>query len=118
MLYGYIVVLNPKPFAISNSFTLVETDNSTVLANEKGQQTQLRAFHPVHSLFIYSNVRGTKSTVIGPSHEFLHYFFSHSQAHRLTLPGSPNSNPELITTQWQYQVNLHKTLRSNDYTGI
>ena len=36
MLYGYIVVLNPKPFAIFNSSILVETNNSTVLANENG----------------------------------------------------------------------------------
>ena len=81
MLYGYIMFVNPKPFAISNSSIYVKTDNSTVIANSKGQQTQLRAFHPVHNLFINSNVHGTKSTVIGPSHDFLHYFFSHSQAH-------------------------------------
>ena len=84
MFYGYIVVVNPKPFASSNCSTFVKTDNSTVLANYKGQQIQLCAFHPVHNLFINSNVRGTKSTVIGPSHEFPHYFFSRSQAHRLS----------------------------------
>ena len=84
VLYGYNMDVNPQPFASSNFSIFKKIDNSTVRANEKGQQTQLRAFHPVHNLFINSNVRGTKSTVIGPSHEFLHYFFSRSQAHRLT----------------------------------
>ena len=33
VLYGYIVFVNPKPFAISNSSIFMKTDNSTVLAN-------------------------------------------------------------------------------------
>ena len=83
MLYGYIVDVNLQPFASSNFSIFVKTDNITVRANEKGQQTQLHAFHPIHNLFINSNLRGTKSTVIGPSHEFLHYFLSRSQARQI-----------------------------------
>ena len=101
MFYGYIVVVNPKPFTSSNSSTSVKTCNCRVHPTSKGQHTQLRTSHLVHSLTLNSNVRGTESTVIGPSYKFFHYFFScsqaprltGSQAHRLTLPGSPNSNP-------------------------
>ena len=103
VFYGYIVVVNPKPFTSSNCSTFVKTCNCRVHPTSKGQHTQLRTSHPVHSLTLNSNVRGTESTVTGPSHEFFHHFFSRSQAHRLTssrskahkltLPGSPNSNP-------------------------
>ena len=84
MFYGYIVVVNPKPFTSSNGSTFVKTCNCRIHPTSKGQHTQLCTSHPVHSLTINSNVRGTKSTVIGPSHEFFHNFFSRSQAHRLT----------------------------------
>ena len=84
MFYGYIVVVNPKPFTSSNCSTFVKTCNCRVHPTSKGQHTQLRTSHPVHSLTLNSNVRGTESTVIGPSHEFFHHFFSRSQAHRLT----------------------------------
>ena len=84
VFYGYIVVVNPKPFTSSNCSTFVKTCNCRVHPTSKGQHTQLRTSHPVHSLTLNSNVRGTKSTVIGPSHEFFHNSFSRSQAHRLT----------------------------------
>ena len=96
VFYGYIVVVNPKPFTSSNCSTSVKTCNHRVHPTSKGQHTQLRTSHPVHSLTLNSNVCGTESTVIGRSHEFFHHFFlplTGSQAHKLTLPGSPNSNP-------------------------
>ena len=103
MFYGYILVVNPKPFTSSNCSTFVKTYNCMVHPTSKGQHTQLRTSHPVHSLTLNSNVRGTKSTVIGPSHEFFHIFFSRSQAHRLT--SSRSQARQIATLEQEDRVN-------------
>ena len=118
MFHGYIVVVNPKLFTSSNCSTFVKTYNCMVFPTSKGQHTQLHTSHPVHSLTLNSNVRGTKSTVIGPSHEFFHNFFSRSQAHKLTLPGSPNSNLAVYTPMlWPCTPLMACTVHAGDMEG-
>ena len=102
MFYGYIVVVNPKPFTSSNCSTFVKTCNCRVHPTSKGQHTQLRTSHLVHSLNLNSNVRGTESMVIGPSHKFFHYFFSCSHAPRLT--GSRSQARQIPTCPKQCSI--------------